>query len=250
MTAVFSTDKASRVDVVGVDGCKAGWYAVKKEAESGIVITQVFARFETLARWAPAPAIIAIDMPIGLSSVGKRAADIAARKLLDRRRKSSVFSTPVRQTLGLQNYAAACEANRSVTSSSLSQQAFHILPKIKELDDHLAQSQADATRVFEVHPELSFMLLQLQQGGAAGGVIEPKREVAGHAIRKTLLKAVFGEDIEKALNGRVPKEAARDDVLDAFAALWSAQRIANASACTVLEKDDLDNLGLKMNVRY
>lgn len=173
MTSVFLKKGHCSVDVVGVDGCKAGWY-----------------------------------------------------------------------------YAAACEANRNVTSNSISQQAFNLLPKIKELDDYLCQSPPDASRMFEVHPELSFMLLQRRQGGPAGGVIEPKRTVTGHAIRKTLLEGIFGIDVNQALNDRSAKEANRDDVLDAFAALWSAERIADNTACTVLLSDEVDDRGLKMNVRY
>ena len=51
--------------------------------------------------------MIAVDMPIGLAERGPRACDIAARRVLPRGRKSSVFPPPRRAMLGCADWAEA-----------------------------------------------------------------------------------------------------------------------------------------------
>ncbi|WP_109476421.1 DUF429 domain-containing protein [Paraburkholderia sp. C35] len=237
-------------DLLGVDGCKGGWYAVKQHAKTGAIETRICESFDDVLAWAPAPAIIAVDMPIGLSSTGDRAADSEARKKLKWPRSASVFQTPVRQTLGSKDYAEACAHNRDITGKAISQQAYNILRKIAEVDQALRESATDAARVFEVHPELAFMQLRIEQGGEAAGLKEGKTSEAGHAKRQALLVPFFGAALQTALDERIAKHVKKDDILDAFAVLWSARRIAAGSAETLPENEPRDSANLPMVIRY
>jgi predicted RNase H-like nuclease len=240
----------STPDLVGVDGCRGGWYAVRQDIRTGAISTRVWLTFEALLAWAPPPTIVAVDIPIGLASAGERVCDAAARALLKWPRSASVFQTPVRQTLGATSYVDACNRHRAVTGKGISLQAFNILEKIAQVDWLLRRSSRDAARVFEVHPELAFMQLQIDQGGPSGGVSEAKWTQAGHNARKELLAAAFGPELDAALAAMVPQEARRDDVVDAFAALWSARRIANDHALEVPDPAEIDNTGLPMIIHY
>ncbi|NYH26094.1 DUF429 domain-containing protein [Paraburkholderia bryophila] len=246
----MTRDNRLALDTVGVDGCKGGWYAAKRDHKTGKIHTRVCASFKELLSWAPAPAVVAIDIPVGLSSDGKRQCDVAAKAALKWPRSASVFHTPVRQTLGTGCYEEACQRHRAVTGQGISKQAFHILKKISEVDTELQNSSVDAARVFEVHPELTFMQLRMEQGGSPGGISESKSKPEGHQIRKALLDAEFGVELNAALAARVARDASLDDIVDAFAALWSAKRIAEGKACKVPEISVMDATGLPMVIHY
>ena len=77
---------------------------------------------------------LAIDIPIGLLDCS-RACDKAARKLLGQPRGTSVFAAPCRTALAATTHASANLINREKTGRGLSQQAFGIIPKIKQVDD-------------------------------------------------------------------------------------------------------------------
>lgn len=237
-------------DLVGVDGCRGGWYAARRCARSGAIVTRVCPTFEELLAWAPAPAIIAVDIPIGLASASRRSCETEARRLLDWPRSSSVFSTPVRPVLLAADYADACARHRAVTGLGISRQAFNILPKIGEVDRLLRASAGDAARVFEVHPELAFMQLQRDAGGPGGGVALPKRLAQGRAVRLDLLAPWFGAAPGLALASPRRRDVQPDDIVDAFAALWSAARIAAGQARQLPQQLERDAHGLQMAIRY
>ena len=246
----MTKDKKPTPDLVGVDGCRGGWYAVRQDGQTGTIHTRVWPTLAELLAWAPAPAIVAVDMPIGLASTGKRGCDVAARALHKWPRSASVLQTPIRQTLGSTSHVDACDPHRAVTMQGISRQAFNILHKIAEVDDLLRGPDRDATRVFEVHPELTFMQLRIDQGGPCGGVMEPKGKPGGHRVRRALLATAFGPDLDAGLAAHIAGEARLDDFVDAFAALWSARRIAEGTACKVPDQEEIDVLGLPMAIRY
>ena len=124
---------------------------------------------------------------------------VAARALLKWPRSASVLQTPIRQTLGSTSHVDACDPHRAVTMQGISPQAFKFLHKIAEVDDLLRGPDRDATRVFEAHPELTFMQLRIDQGGPCGGVMEPKGKPGGHRVRRALLATAFGPDLDAAL---------------------------------------------------
>jgi predicted RNase H-like nuclease len=195
------------VRVRGVDGFKRGWVVI--DLENGVFVgARVAAVFRELC--TDDVRVIGVDIPIGLVD-GTRDADGEARHALVGRR-SSVFSAPPRCALAATTFAEANLLSRS-TGRGLSQQSFALLPKIREVDEFTSDA-----RIFEVHPELSFLAM-------ADGVplAHAKKTWAGQALRRELLERVgilIPRDLGAA--GAVPT----DDVLDAAAAAWSASRIA------------------------
>jgi predicted RNase H-like nuclease len=183
--------------VAGVDGCRGGWVVATGD--------DVFVAPTIEDVLALDVAVIAIDMPIGLPEAGQRACDVDARKLLGPRR-SSVFATPVRATLAATTYVDALAQHRAADGRGLSKQAYNLLPKIRELDEH-----AGDPRLHEAHPELAFARLL---GHPAQ---HPKRSAEGRAERLVAL----GLTGISRLSG-----AAADDVLDALALVHTARHIA------------------------
>lgn len=245
-------------DCVGVDACRAGWFAARLDASSGRLHHGVHATFADLLAWAPAPAIIAIDIPIGLSETGHRACDSAAKRLLGGRRGQSVFHTPVRQTLASLDlpaadaYPHALATHRAITGVGISKQAFYLLKKIAEVDTALAASPVDASRVFEVHPEVAFAARRSALSGSPlVGIAESKHTQAGHDIRLGLLPDAYLVTAKQAIADRAGQASAygRDDVLDAFICLWSALRIEDGSHVSLPGADDRGG-GIMARIHY
>ena len=196
------------------------------------------------ARTESVPALIAIDMPIGLSDVGPRACDLEARRLLGRPRASSVFPPPCRAALGATTYPRACRISRRTVGVALTIECFNIMAKMRQVDSVITPARQAFVR--EVHPELVFAIL----AGRGRGLAEPKRTAAGERLRLRLLRRVaprFDPDAVRATLGR--SRVARDDVIDAVACVVAARRIALGKAL-VLPSGALehDARGLRMEI--
>ena len=162
---------------------------------------------------APDLAVIAIDMPMGMSDAGPRDCDIAARKLLQPH-GTRVFPAPPRAALAhAGDYDAACLASIAATGRSLSKQTWNLLPAIAEVD-----ALAADPRLVECHPELAFALMQ------GHPVDERKKTPEGRARRLDLLGRWLPELGDPAFG---------DDGLDALACAWSATRIAAGTELTL-----------------
>ena len=225
--------------VAGVDGCRAGWVAFKVEIpslETSVELVDV----PKLLKSRPNDLLcLAIDIPIGLLDYS-RACDKAARKLLGQPRGTSVFAAPCRAALSATTHAAASQINREKTDRGLSQQAFGIIPKIKQVDDALTP---DAQQwAFEVHPEVCFWALSDHQP-----MKHNKKTKEGIAERIAALRPVFPE-IERHLANRPPRVGA-DDLLDAAAAGWTALRLDNGKALPICTTER-DEKGLAVGIWY
>jgi predicted RNase H-like nuclease len=182
----------------GVDGCAAGW--IIATVDRVVVIPELrLDEFE----------LIGVDMPIGLVDGPPRACDIAARKFLGRA-GSSVFPAPPRAALAHTDYRAALAAARSATGRGISKQTFNLMPKIAQLDRLI--DPTNHHMVVEVHPECSFKILNEGEG------LPSKKTAAGQDLRRRLLADQFH------VPAKPPRGAAVDDLLDAYAVLWSVQR--------------------------
>jgi predicted RNase H-like nuclease len=146
-------------------------------------------------------------MPVTLANTWGRRCDDDARHLL-RRRAATIFSSPPRPLLTHTEYAEANAASKQLFGRGLTRQAFNLLPKMREVDALAAQRPGF---LLEIHPECSFRTM-------TGHDLPPKRTAAGFDERRALIEAVFGP-VDTRLVG-----AARDDVLDAYAVLWSVER--------------------------
>jgi predicted RNase H-like nuclease len=244
-------NEASRdIWLAGVDGCPAGWIAAFLRAEGGDVRLRIVPHFTDVLSAPEAPAIIAVDMPVGLqqrTGPGGRAAENAVRPLLGAR-QSSVFSVPSRAAVYATDYAAAC-AQALETSDpprKVSKQLFNIAPRIREIDALLRRDAMAAKRVFEVHPEVAFWRLN---GGRA--LTEPKKVKSrpygpGLAMRRTLL--VADGFPSEAVNAAPPKGAGPDDLVDALACAAVARRLHRGEAKPFPDPPPRDAFGLPMAI--
>jgi predicted RNase H-like nuclease len=225
--------------VAGVDGCPAGWVSFRVEAPSLATSVEVVSLAEMLSRWPDDLLCVAIDIPIGLLD-RSRACDKAARKLLGQPRGTSVFAAPCRAALSATTHAAASQMNREKTGRGLSQQAFGIIPKIKQVDDAI---MVECQRwAFEVHPEVCFWALN-----QCRPMKHNKKTREGAAERIAVLRPIFPE-IERNLANRPPRIGA-DDLLDAAAAAWTALRRHQGTARCVCPPER-DEKGLAVAIYY
>jgi predicted RNase H-like nuclease len=122
----------------------------------------------------------------------------------------------------------------------ISAQAWAILPKIKEVDELLRSDYNSRRRIYEMHPEVSFC----RWGGRP--MQYRKKKSAGYAEREALIDHLWPGERARLWN-TVRGKAARDDFNDAFAALWTARRIADGSAVE-LTSPEHDQEGLPMRI--
>ena len=233
------------MQTVGVDGAKSGWIAVW-HAGQGAFGHAVYAAPDELVTAHAAAKVIAVDIPIGLSDAGPRAPDVDARRFVGGFRASSIFSAPVRGVLDAKSQPEASERHRAIDGRGFGAQSFAILPKIRAWDTLLQADPALRDRIHEIHPEVSFAALNLGTGLKA-----PKKSADGEAIRSILLGTVYGPEHVNELLASVPRRAAaRDDVLDALIALWSADRILSSDAVSLPSPPAIDSTGLRTAIWY
>ena len=185
--------------------------------------------------------LLAVDMPIGLPEAGARDCDRQARALLGPRR-SSVFPAPPRLLLDAQTYAEACALRRSHEGKAISLETYNILPKIREVDALMSPALQD--RVKEAHPELAFQSLN-------NGVplAHSKKQAAGREQRLALVESCL-PSIRGLLSSCRPAGTAVDDILDACALVWTAERITTARGRRLPSEPRVDNRGLRMEIWY
>ena len=243
---------AGKAIVAGVDGCRGGWLAVLiPVGDPGAARMRLLATFKEVLDLPEAPAVIAVDMPIGLperTGKGGRDADIQARSVLGGR-QSAVFAVPARAAVMATDYREACAIALATSEPprKVSKQAFHLFPKIREIDRLMTPELQ--SRVFEVHPELAFWALNGRAPLQTPKKIKSRPNPTGLADRRALLTAAgFCPDF--LADARVPaSRAGPDDLLDAAANAWSAQRILNRAEICFPERPARDTKGLRIEIR-
>lgn len=201
--------------VVGIDACKKGWIVVALSRD--IPTAHYIPTIERLLDVVEDVSTIAIDIPIGMPSRGARSADELARKYVGPRR-SSVFRVPVRESLEAGDYATANQISIERSGVGLSQQSFALREKVLQVD---AWRPIAPCSVWEVHPEVSFRRM------LGVPLVHAKKSWAGMNLRRNALRT-NGIDVD-ALVDRAGDYAGTDDLLDAAAAAWSAERISRGA---------------------
>ena len=226
--------------VAGVDGAKAGWLAVLAPSEGGRLEAALAPRWADLA--LAQAVMVGVDMPIGLAESGPRACDSAARRLLPRDRKPSVFPPPRRPQLACATWAEANARGKALDGKGISRQAWNLAPRIRELD--AALGPADQARVREVHPELVFLRLN------DGRPVPRKISAEGRARRLELLARAGFAGIEALLDRFPRRDAGPDDVLDAAACALAARDMLSGRATRLPPEPPLDARSLRMEIWY
>lgn len=204
----------------GADGCRGGW----------VVATDRGVTFEPRLHRALG-STIGVDMPIGLPDGAPRVSDRELRAFLGPRR-ASVFTTPARACLDVTDHPAAVAVSRAAIGTGISIQAFHLLPKVRELD---ALVDPGELQFVEVHPEAAFLVMNAMEP------LPRKASVMGATRRAELLRAWFGP------LPAVPRGAKLDDLHDALAVLWSTHRYERGEHLAFGDHT-LDGRGLPMRV--
>lgn len=226
--------------IAGVDGCPGGWLVVA-ESRDGALSAQIFDSFEKLVAAFPARALFGVDIPIGLPDKGARACEREARQRLGHPRNASVFSAPLRPCLKASSYEEACEIRFRIEGKRMSRQAYGILPKIREVDLALKSHPEWVSQVVEVHPEVSFALMN---GGVA--ITVSKKKLAGREARSKLLERRWPGSVAQ-LREKLPRgRYAMDDLLDAMAALWTVKRYVRDEADALGDRSARDRRGASM----
>lgn len=245
-----ATELKNDIWLAGLDGCRDGWIVVFVRPDGDEARIEIVPHFSDVACMRPAPAIVAVDMPIGLperASTGGRAAENAVRPLLGAR-QSSVFSVPSRKAVYAADYAQAC-ASALATSDpprKVSKQLFNICPKIREVDTALRADSALASRTFEIHPEVAFWRLNAEQSLDEPKKVKGRPYEPGLALRRGLLIAAgLPRSIVESAS---PKGAASDDLLDALACAAIARRIHAGIAEPFPKSLPRDAYGLPMAI--
>ena len=232
---------------LGVDACRGGWFFVRRDgnhSDCGVV-----RNLEELIPPLPERGFIFVDIPIGLrdASGEPRPCDTTARRLLGRRRSPSVFPAPVRGVLHENDYASAVETCKRLTGKGISRQAFAIVPKVREVDELLTRNERAREMIREVHPELCFWALNGRQP-----MRHRKKCAQGIAERMQVLRNVLSEAdaiCEAALAGFPRKDVAKDDIVDALAALATAVAPLGAQLTTP-SNPERDSRGMPMQMTY
>jgi predicted RNase H-like nuclease len=246
--AAETSERVPASRVAGVDGCKARWLCIGRDLRGGALEARVFDSAAAVAEQDPLPGVIGWDIPIGLAEGGAgRECDSKARSVLRAPRASSVFTAPVRSALAAASRAEASEITaRCCDGRRVAAQAFGIYAKVRAVDVLLESRPALRERIREVHPEICFWAWN---GGAS--MRHYKKTPAGERERRDLVAHYFGADaLETVREQLAPRRAPVDDILDAFAALWTAERIARGVARTLPEDPPRDARGLRMEIVY
>ena len=222
--------------VAGVDGCKGGWVAVKIHS-GGRWQIDIYPDVATLWKEVTEARLILIDIPIGLPDrkFKSRRCDIEARRAQGSPRASSIFSPPCRAALGSSlSYKEACCRNNAEVGKKLSQQAYWIRDKIKQVDDLLQNDPNARCKLREIHPEICFWALNGRRA-----MQHNKKTEHGFHERLRVLSRVFPASrtlIEEGLEKHRRKCVARDDLVDALVAALTGTEPDTCQICRTFWK--------------
>lgn len=229
--------------VAGADGCAGGWICIVLDRKTSAVTPLLCRSSEELLMIHFEPSVLAIDMPIGLPDIGDRDCDRIARTLLGPRR-SSVFPAPIRPSLAAVTQQGADAISRAIVGRGVGAQAWALYRRVLSLDRLIGPDEQE--RCVEVHPELSFLALNGDRP-----LPDSKRAPEGIATRRALIDAAFGPKAFPSIRQAItPRDATDDDLLDAMAACWTANRIAEGTARRIPDEPPTDARGLRMEMWF
>jgi len=232
--------------VVGVDGCRGGWLAVKLSRD-GALEARIFTDMASLWSAYRRASLILVDIPIGLpAAANDRLCDQAARKVLGHRR-ASVFPVPCRAAVYAPDYDAATKTNETITGKRIFRATWNLIPRMRQVDEIL-QGDPQARKVIrEAHPEVLFWSLDQKRS-----MTFSKKEAAGQAERLEVLQRVYrrADALFFELGKNLPRESASpDDLLDALAAAVTGL-IGRKKLQTLPPSPERDPYGLPMEMVY
>ena len=190
----------------------------------------------------PPYSVICLAAPIGLPDAPVehgRLAERDARQVLGWPRLGAILSAPtVAVAERARNYDDAARLN----GGTLSPVTWGRIKRIREVRE-VVQSHTQR-HVYEVHPELSFHQLNGDQP-----LIFSKRTPEGMKERENLLVRRF-QGMDTRLEAGHPRGATYANLLDGFAALWTARRVAAKAANRIPQNPEWNGEGLRMELVF
>jgi predicted RNase H-like nuclease len=228
--------------IAGIDGCPAGWICLVENLDTGTVSSALYRSARELVYQTPSPALMMIDIPIGLPEAGTRQCDNEARRLLGSRHMT-IFPAPIRPALLARTREEASDITFAIDGRRVAHQSWGLYSKVREIDELLRNDISLRYQLFETHPELCFRQWNNGEVIQAG-----KKSPTGRQARVELI----GEALFTAIRNRHPKvsEVGSDDIADALAALWTAKRKWQGTAISIPTIPGQDAFGLTMSIWY
>lgn len=234
----------------GLDWAGKGWIGIILR-DDGTWETDLFPSVWSFWKYHSDADRVLIDIPIGLpdETTGRRSCDIQAKEVLKPRHRS-VFYAPIRAAVYEKNLEDAKEVNETA-GFSIQNQAWGIVPRIREVDEFLDMNPVAQDRLRETHPELCYHAFKGEP------LIHSKHTSDGIAERRELLieESQNAERILEAMEDQYtkPKYAPMvrhvSDILDAVAAAVTAQRDLH-DLTTVPDNPPTDDRGFPMEIVY
>lgn len=238
---------------VGVDGCRAGWFAVALTENDSFSTFQSPKISDLWSHFYDGNTYVCmfVDIPIGLidskSNCKSRYCDLEARRILGPIRQSSVFPVPCREAVYAGSYESACDINEKITGKRLTKQTWGIVPKIKEMNDFLTTTASAKENVKEIHPEICFWALAVKP------MEYSKKRNEGFIERRKLLQEICtstDEIVENTLSNYRRKDVARDDILDALVSSLTVKLSSERGLKSIPKNPEKDSQGLPMQMVY
>ncbi len=227
------------IHAAGIDAAPDGWAMAVigpgPESPSELLVAAELVELLDIARERQVAAV-GIDIPIGLAVDGSRAADTLARARMGRRH-STVFTAPAHAVLTANTYVDAKNINHRDASRGISKQAYSLMVRIRQARSAIRPT--DHPWIVEVHPECSFAALN------EGTPLDSKHDPKGRRQRILLIETNIATDASRVImHGPAPVI----DGLDAYAAAWSAARLAAGKADVLGHGTDPDGYPLTITV--
>lgn len=209
---------------LGLDWAGKGWFGVA--FEDGGWSCDLYPTILSAWRAHGDANRILIDIPIGLPDRNERRRECDERaKALLGDQHSSVFYTPVRPAVYEQHLPDAKAINEEA-GYSIQNQAWSIVPRIREVDEFLDVHPGARDRLRETHPEVCY------QAFNDGPLSHPPNAAAGLAERRQIITEVAPE-VESTLDAAIarfttpryaPMVTDASHIQDAFVAVLTARR--------------------------
>jgi predicted RNase H-like nuclease len=235
----------------GIDGCTYGWI-VANLYDGDEWNFELFSRINEFWKKYHHANLILIDIPIGLREKGDKArlCDKKARKILTRKRSSSIFPTPCRSAAYASSYKQANKINKELTGKGLSKQTWNITGKIKEVDTLLRQDNHAQKIFIESHPEICFTALN---GGKPMNFYKKTKKGVRERIKLISLRLNSIKSTESILDSVMSKFSKKDvdidDILDAWIlAISGSKGISHLRFLPDKYEYDSENLPMRMAI--
>lgn len=234
---------------VGVDWAAKGWFVAAVGTDDRWLCDLHPSIWSVWHAYRDA-ALILVDIPIGLPDPdgARRRCDEQAKALLGSRHPS-VFYAPVRPAVYEHSLPAAKAINERA-GYSIQNQAWSIVPRIREVDEFLDARPGARDRYRETHPEVCFQALNgapLRESPQTDAGIDERRRILWEAAPDTV--EPYRDAVETfTLPRYAPMVTDPSHILDAFVTAVSARR--EDDLAILPPAPPTDARGLPMGIAY